>query len=163
MMNLSADQIQIIWNQYKDEQEWQRHNETQRATLSQILLSISAALVALFPKSPQVGDWLIPAFLIGIGLFGILVVLKYSERFLSHVAVAGEYRKVLDAFFKPENGDQNLQKYLFTETLEAAIAHHNEKTFFALRTVYFRQHWLWVGLFASITILGLTLLWRVPA
>jgi hypothetical protein len=100
MQKLTNEQITVIWNEYKDEQNWQRHNESQRAALTQILLGIAAALFALFPREPIAGDWLIPIFLIGIGVFGIFVVLKYWERFEYHVMVAREYRRVIDSFFE---------------------------------------------------------------
>jgi hypothetical protein len=45
------DKMTFLWNEYKDQNDWQRHNESQRAQLSSILLAISAALVAAFlPK-----------------------------------------------------------------------------------------------------------------
>ena len=162
MASLRPDQIQLIWNQYKDEQDWQRHSESQRATLSQFLLAVSAALLALFPKSPLADDWLIPVFMIGIGLFGILAILKYRERFLAHVAVAAEYRKVLDAYFEPEDIGQKPQSNLFIQTLEKAIVSHNASKLFVFRANHFRQHWLWVGLFMLIVVLGVALLRKVP-
>jgi hypothetical protein len=162
MQKLTNEQITVIWNEYKDEQDWQRHNESQRATLTQILLGIAAALAALFPREPRAGDWLIPAFLIGIGVFGILVIFKYWERFEYHVVVAREYRKVIDSFFREDNGQPEGKEFLFIATLEAAKAAHGEGWLPLLKESYFRQHWLWIGLFAAITLLGVALLQRVP-
>ena len=71
------DRIEILLSDYKDQNDWQRHNENQRAQLASVLLAISAALVTLIPKDRPLtqDDWPIPAFLIGIGVFGILAVM----------------------------------------------------------------------------------------
>ena len=47
---LDQDQITLIWNEYKDQQDWQRHNEGQRANFTNILLILSGALVAFLPN-----------------------------------------------------------------------------------------------------------------
>jgi len=161
MQKLNSGQIDVIWNGYKDELDWQRHGESQRATLVQILLGIAAALVALFPRQPEAGDWLIPVFLIGIGVFGIFVVVKYWERFMFHTTVAREYRKVLDSCFRDPGAEPKDGQYLFIATRESAKSAHRNGILPLLKEHYFKQHWLWIGLFVSIGALGVALLQRV--
>jgi hypothetical protein len=162
MQKLDKDQMLFIWNEYKDNLDWMRHNESQRAMITQILLGIAAALVALFPEEPAAGDWRIPAFLIGVGVFGILVVLKYWERFSFHNAQAHHFRRLLDAFFPPVDGEPEGSEHLFIHTREQGRKDHNKKLFPVLKDPYFMQHGLWVGLFFAIIFFGIELLRRVP-
>ena len=77
------ERLTILWNEYKDQADWQRHNEVQRASLSNIMLVISAALIAFSQRDPS--SRTIPLFLIVIGVFGVIAVSKYWERFMYHV------------------------------------------------------------------------------
>src|SRR5690349_7680807 len=97
---LDNDKITLLWNEYENQNEWQRHNENQRAQLVNILLVISAALVTLPAKFSRT-DWAIPAFLIGVGAFGFFAMMKYWERFTYHVQLEIAYRKALDSYFAP--------------------------------------------------------------
>jgi hypothetical protein len=53
MPNITQDErlADILLAEYANRNDWQRHNEIQRAQLVAILLSISAALVALLRKT----------------------------------------------------------------------------------------------------------------
>ncbi len=141
------DRIEILLIELKDQNDWQRHNENQRAQLVSILLAISAALVTLIPKDRPLtnNDWPIPAFLIGIGVFGILAVMKYWERFVYHVRREDSLRKELDVYF-PNNALTKLRK----DTLKE----HNKGWFPLFKDRHLMQHWLWEGVFALITLLG---------
>ena len=141
------DRIEILLSDYKDQNDWQRHNENQRAQLASVLLAISAALVTLIPKDRPLtqDDWPIPAFLIGIGVFGILAVMKYWERFVYHVRREDAVRKILDSYF-PNN--------LLIKTRRDVIKEHNKGWRPLFKDRYLMQHWLWEGVFALITLLG---------
>jgi hypothetical protein len=158
---LDEIKINIIWNEYKEQREWQRHNENQRAQLTSILLSIAAALVAFMPRDLKRDDWTIPAFLVGIGIFGVLAVMKYWERFVYHAQLVKAYREVIDLYFALDDNqlDKNQgQKFLFLETREQAIAEHNKCHYPLLKDKYLMEHWLWKGVFMLITLLGIVLL-----
>ena len=143
-----TDKIEILLSDYKDQNEWQRHNENQRVQLANVLLAISAALVTLLPKDRALtpNDWPIPAFMIGIGIFGVLAVMKYWERFLYHVRREETLRKALDSYFSDN---------LLTKTRRDAIKEHNKGWYPLLKDRYLMQHWLWEGVFALITLLGI--------
>ena len=162
------DRATIIWNEYENQNDWQRHNESQRAQLATVLLAISAAIVTLIPKDRplQYNDWPVPAFLIGIGVFGVLAVMKYWERFSYHLKLETAYRKVLDSYFATigdhPHGKEPLsdQPNLFIKTREEAISEHDTgwRPFFKDR--HLKQHHLWEGVFALITLLGVYLIAR---
>ncbi len=146
-MKKDKDMIEILMIDYRDQNEWEPHNENQRAQLSSVLLAISAALVTLIPKDRPLtqNDWPIPAFLIGIGIFGILAIMKYWERFLYHIKREDTVRRVLDSYFPGK---------LLTKTRDDAIMEHDKGWRPLFKDRYLMQHWLWEGVFALITLLG---------
>lgn len=191
---LNNDQITIIWNEYKDLNEWERHNEDQRAHLSNILLVISAALIALLPKDHPISwhDWPTTAILIVIGVFGILAVIKYWERFNYHLRIELAYRTILDSYFplsanQPKANKQQESRLrsalrrvfarkddqskampppprLFISARDQAVELHESKTPLLLQDGVFMQHWLWIGIFGIVTGLGIYLtFWALAA
>ncbi len=124
------DQVLIIWNEYQNQNEWQRHNEKQRAQLSSLLLVVSAALVALLGEEVKRAGWSVAVLLITIGVFGILSVMKYWERFSYHVELEEAYRSVLDSYFtdsRPEGEPSaSIGVNLVIETRKKAIERHKE-------------------------------------
>jgi hypothetical protein len=108
----------LLWNEFKDQNDWQRHNEAQRATLSTILLSISSALLAFYPKDN--GDWTVPTLLIVIGVFGAVAVIKYWERFMYHVHKERVLRQLLDSYYPEGDAEKASQGMrLLLQTHEA--------------------------------------------
>lgn len=141
------DKITILLAEYNSHAEWQRHNENQRTQLTNILLAISAAVIALAPKDRPLAfnDWPIGALLIGVGLFGVLAVMKYWERFTYHVRRTEAVRVILDSNFS--------SNWLITARKSAA-KEHNKGWRPLLKDTYFKQHWLWEGVFISIIVIG---------
>lgn len=160
--------LTILWNMYKEECEWTRHNELQRATLTTILLAITAAFVGLIPKERLLyrEDCLLPAFIAATGLFGMLAVSKYWERFCFHREGQRAFRQRIDQYFPEGEGEmEKLPKYPLDmrpreliKTREAATRTHNSNRMFALvKDSYSMQHWLWIGVFLIIFFFGLYL------
>ena len=183
----TKDKLTLLWNEYKDQNDWQRHNEAQRAQLSSILLTVSAALVAFLSKDGTLKPdaWPIPCFLIGIGIFGVFVVLKYWERFMHHTRLERAYRCAIDLHFRNGKNNaigeeawraieeavkveedqtyKNLSAYdtklgLFMSTRRVALRAHNSSSTTWLKDPRPMQHWLWIGVFALIGVLGAVLL-----
>jgi hypothetical protein len=149
------DRINILLEEYMVQTNWERHNENQRSQLASVLLAISAALITLFPKDRPLtpNDWSIPVLLIVIGIFGILAVLKYWERFSLHGNIGHHFREVLDTYFEDN---------LFINTYNNAVQEHDkngEQPLF--KDKYLKQHWLWEGVFVVIILLGIFFLVRV--
>lgn len=153
--------LTIIWNEYKDQNDWQRHNEVQRASLSTILLGVSAALIAFAQRDSA--NWAIPALVSVIGLFGAVAVAKYWERFMFHTHQERAFRKLLDSYFPPVYSTTEEQPArLLISTRESGKAAHlaewSSRWWTRLFTdVRMMQHYLWIALFCIIAIIGLVL------
>ncbi len=105
------DKIAILLTEWKDQNDWQRHNENQRAPLVSILLAISAALVAWIKDKPLThDDWPIAAFLIGLGVFGLLAIMKYWERYVYHVRREDGLRKRIGYIFSKQPANQGKER-----------------------------------------------------
>ena len=93
------EENQVLWSMYQEHCVQGRHHETQRSTVTSILLSISAAILALVSLDKEITRADIPMglLLIVIGLFGALFCAKHYERFRIHMKRARNYRDALDA------------------------------------------------------------------
>lgn len=155
--------IELFWNEYINHNEWQRHNENQRASLSNILLIISAAIVTYLSQQLPLSGNLIPliSFLTGIGLLGVVAVLKYWERFKYHVRHEEALREVIDDLLRIEtcsNQNNSQNQPTLASTRKIAATAHAKGLFPLFRDPFLRQHWIWIGIFVFISVLGFCLL-----
>lgn len=92
------DRTEVLLNMFNEHCIHGRQHETQRSTVTSILLSISAALVALVALDDSINKSDIPVgvFLIGIGIFGAIFCAKLYERFRLHMAHVKIYREKLE-------------------------------------------------------------------
>jgi hypothetical protein len=160
---LDKDRIAIILKEYENQNDWERHNESQRAQISSFLLAISALIVTFIPRDKlTINDLPAPILLIMIGIFGILSILKYWERFEYHTDQENAFRNQLDLYFAPDNAQETTVKqgealtYLFIETRKEGKDIHEAKKGL-LQDKLLKQHWLWIAVFIVITLLGLYL------
>jgi hypothetical protein len=142
------DRATILWNLYKEECDWLRHNETQRGSLTTVLLAVYGGILAFLPKDRPLGhhDWPLPGFMMVLGLVGVLSILKYWERFNFHGHIRRRIRQELDSLVGS-----------IEQLREQGKADHNAKRFL-LNDNRFMQHWLWIGVHTIAGVLGLWLL-----
>ena len=163
--DLDRQQItNLIWNEYKDQNDWMRHNESQRATLSTILLGISSGLLTFYPQTG--GGWAIPILLIVIGLLGSLAILKYWERFKFHNQKAIAFSHLLDTYYPGGNSiNSSGGEHLLTQTHQLGESKHLAKWSkgwkLFLTDGRIMQHWLWIVVFLCIAFSGSVLLLEV--
>jgi hypothetical protein len=183
----TSDQVNTLLQDYKDQNEWQRHNENQRAQLTNMLLLISAALIAfLAQRGPTIDDWPMALFLILAGGFGILSVEKYWERFQYHLTRESALRQQIDLSFDqsilsnpmpcrklrelegrevsdPITDDAELRG--LSEIKALALMRHSENWSKGsrawLRDERLMQHRLWEGIFVAIAFLGVVFMVRI--
>ena len=143
----------LLWNEHKEQQDWQRHNETQRSNFVNILLLIAGAIVTFFPKdqAPKPADWPFPATLCLVGVFGFVGVLKYWERFMFHVRIAEQYRLELNRFFERRKDPPQS----FTKILDSGVSAHEKGLLPFPKDRHLMQHWLWLGIFFLFAGVGL--------
>ena len=138
---------EVLWRMCNEHYTQARHHETQRSTMSQIILAVAAALVGFSGStaaSPQ-GRWAVALFIVLVGLFGALFSMKQYERSRFHMTAAGLHRRQLEK----EIG-------LDLSTLRrAAVDRQKERH---PRTEPWSLHVFWTGIHILIAGLGLVLL-----
>lgn len=124
-MNLDDNEIEkeILLNFYKEHSNWSRHQESQRAIVSNLLLSISIVLIGLitFDKKIGMGDLPLTLFLVVVGVFGAVFTYKYYVQFKFHDSRVDLYKqhlnlllKDIDVYSEEVSSDDKLSsKYLF--------------------------------------------------
>jgi hypothetical protein len=132
---------------YKEEGDWMRHNETQRGSLTTILIAVYGALIAFLPKDRPLNatDWPSPALMIILGLVGFLAVLKYWERFMFHTSVSDKFREELES-----NGARTDAVWK-----QGRAKHCESKPWLSDP---FMQHYIWLSLHALVIVVGIIVL-----
>lgn len=132
---------------WKEQREQLRQSENQRATLTNYVLVLAAALTGLVAQQHFArGTWPAAAFLIGMGLFGALMCAKYRERAGYHLSQARALTAaVIAAGNLPELGEA------LAQARDAHAARHR----WMLRV---RLGWMWIGLHLVVATLGGALL-----
>lgn len=138
----------IIWRFHNSHVATAQHYESQRGTVTTMLLAISTALVGLVTFDNRVDRSDVPAtiFLIALGCFGALFAPKHHERYRAHIERAKEYRDALDA---------SLDGAPIKAIKDRADARH-AGNFGFLRRI--KGAYWWVMLNLVVTLLGLFLL-----
>ena len=80
---------------YKDNREHARHHETQRTTMSNLILVITAAASGMISidSNLSINDLPLTLFISFLGLFGVIFTIKYGFRIGYHLSVS---RKILE-------------------------------------------------------------------
>lgn len=141
------DKRQILWGMYQEHCTQGRHHESQRSTVTSILLSVSAGGLALVSLDKQVttGDIPIGLLLIGIGIFGAVFSAKLYERFRMHMKRARQYRDALEATI-PDSDLKKLKR-------KADARHREDET---LSNLPLNRLWICINLL--VAILGVVVL-----
>lgn len=93
-MNLES-KVEVLTTLYAEHTAWARHQESQRSSISSLLLSIVALLIAVigFDNKIDIND-LMPSFFIFItGILGCLLSYKYYSQFKFHESRIDSYKK----------------------------------------------------------------------
>ncbi|MBG0819591.1 hypothetical protein HS048_02305 [Planomonospora sp. ID91781] len=143
MAEISDEAIRAYW---KEHREQLRQCETQRSTLSNLLIIITAALSALIVQQ-RFSLYVLPlcAFISMIGLYGAVAVSKYYERASYHLSQARALTKDL-----AERGVLGTDERL----VKARTDHYSAFP----RIHRIRLHRLWMVLHFAIGLYGLSLL-----
>ena len=144
---MSNDNNSDVWvRMYEEQLRHVRHHEVLRSQSTNIIVAISAAVLAFLGTSfsDSSSPTLLGTFLVAINGYGLLMSLKHYERSRLHVEVASAYRRRVSEV--PALGDH---------TLEATrqCAHHAHKVNFT-NTLGMRAYVLWSGLHLVLAALG---------
>lgn len=99
------DAAEVMWRLYAENTAHGRHHETMRATVTNIVLIIAGAVLTVigFSKGIQFDHWPLTGFLIFVGLFGAIFVIKHYERYCLHMERARQYRNSLESHLPQTN------------------------------------------------------------
>jgi hypothetical protein len=131
---------------WKDHREQMRQSESQRATLTNYLLAIVAALSALIAQQKFALTTLpLAVMIMAVGLYGAITTAKYHERAAYHLSQARALTRLLVEAGALLDVDQTLQEFRDRHTAKYSRLHR------------IRLHQLWTGLHLGIAAYGLTL------
>jgi hypothetical protein len=92
-----GDQTDVLIQLWLSRWEQIRHSETQRSTITNMILVLSAAGLGLvFQKGLRAEMLVVSGSITLLGMFGCLVSIKYYERFTFHLREAAALRRRLD-------------------------------------------------------------------
>lgn len=131
---------------WKEHREQLRQSETQRSTLTNFLLVVTAGLSALIVQQKfSAGAIPLSIFISLLGIYGALTVAKYYERATYHLSQARALTATLASLgtLGPES-----------ELDERRAEHYRQFP----RLHRLRLHHLWVSLHLGVTLYGLALL-----
>lgn len=132
--------------------EFVRHYEEVRFKFSQLAVTLSAALIGIDRfGGAQPKGWLVPTLIIFLGICGILVTMKYTERADRHAAIARQLRQTLSSM-SAESG-AGLLKLNYQE----GARKHKERTGL-MATI--RARYFWMLLHGGVVALGILMLMR---
>jgi len=140
-----ADIRDILIARYKEERNYTRHHENQRATVTNVIIAMAALTLAFLEKSKEpLLQMAASLFLIGLGVFGAILSRKHYERFRFHNIWAREFDRKL----------REIEPTLHIEEYEVIRNQHYEKFPW---TGEARLNWLWTGIHLLIVVIGTAL------
>ena len=145
-------EIEVWLRMYEEQVRHARHHETLRTQSTNVIIVLSAAVLA-FLSSDDVsfGQHIVLAlFLILANAYGFIMSLKHYERNRLHVAVAGRYRSMISEHSALQGNSLNEERQI-----------GQEGHFRRFRIVSkLRTHLLWSGLHIIILLMALILIFN---
>ena len=140
---------EILWGLYREYRAQARHHESQRATMSSLMVAVCAAVLGIiaFDKNVDLADVPLTGFLGFLGIFGALFSAKQYERFLYS---DGRAWKCLEALVKKCPLPIDL-KDMYRDA-DASQRRRNPRLY---RLRKLRLHWFWIALHVVIALIGL--------
>src|ERR1017187_7438710 len=132
----------IILECWKDQRAQARHTETQRATFTNIILIVAAALLGFVANIGfHASNLALTATITFLGLFGAATSAKYYERYNLHLEEAIRFSEMLAA---------QEQEYDYEKILGPVRADHASRN----RLARLRLNELWVAFHLIVAVIG---------
>lgn len=135
---------------YEGQIEHVRHHENMRAQATNVIIAISAAMVAFLasgdtPTNRPHALIFVGTFVVVVNLYGLLMSLKHYERARLSAEKASGYREVVSELISTATHN--------VESIRQSVeAEHDKHSHMLLTKV--RAHYLWSGLHLVIAIIG---------
>jgi hypothetical protein len=148
---IGANELGILLKIHAEERDHFRHHMTQRTSIANFLVTISAAIVGLLANSGVSSRmWPLPTLLCGIGLYGFIINWKLNERGSLHDKFSDRIFYYLDRTYP----DANLKR-LFDQATSL-----NNRSF---RLIHFLSlNLVWQLLYGVMFLGGIALLMFSP-
>jgi amino acid transporter len=138
------DKADLLLDLYKEHCNWERHHETQRSSVTSILVAVAAGILGIVTFDGHINtiDLPLTSFLIIMGLFGVLFSAKQYSSFSQHQERANKIRETLNTLI-PAAKILELRK-------EADEIHRKKNRIMSK----LRLHYFWNLLHVLIAIIG---------
>lgn len=142
------DVKESLWKMLQEEYTHARQHQTQRATMTNIVLVVASALIGLicFDKHLSISDTPASVMVVVLGIFGAVFSVKFQERYSCHRKRAYTIRNRIEEL-DPECNFTFLEK----------TANDKSKEEFPILSRYSLRYF-WILLHVSILLVGLLLL-----
>ncbi|MEW2574362.1 hypothetical protein [Streptomyces sp. NPDC047070] len=142
-----ADEYDVLLQFWQEQRDQARQTETQRATLTNLVLLVASAAIGLVVHQGVTNRSAL-AVMVGLtllGVYGTVASMKFYERYALHLNEATFMRRRLDAQFPNLALETDRQS-----TRDIHIRKHP-------RMYRIRLHYIWTALHLGITLTGATL------
>jgi hypothetical protein len=145
----AEDDIRMLVEFYKDNVAYQRHHEDIRFKSSQLIIALTAALIAAAKfAAGTLSNYAIALFVVLLGLLGIAQVLKHTERADRHAAIARSYRKRIGELAKSHSASS------VEEIHDEAASIHKKRAGWVYKM---RARWFWLCMHILVVAFGVGL------
>lgn len=135
-----TNEDEILWKMYQEHLVQQRHHETQRASMTSIIMAVAGGVLAFISSHSATQDTsFLAIFLISVGLFGGLLTAKLSERAQFHRDASSAYRNKL------EEAQSLVDLKLIRENAQAK----HKVEFSRLESIHLYKFWIALHLFIA--------------
>ena len=143
---MNNSQFEVWLRMYEEQVRHARHHETLRTHSTNVIIIISAAILAFLSSKFESHSQhvVFGFFLIAINVYGLILSLKHYERNQLHLEVSRHYRTVLSQFSALEGRELNRERRAGRDK------HYNK----AGKIKDLRVHFLWSGLHGIIALMG---------
>lgn len=142
-----SEESDILTVLYQEHLNQARHQESERSTMTNLILVLGAAVASLITYDQKVSkvDLPLSIFLVMLGIYGAFFSAKLYERFRLHYERSRSVRKKLEELYP-------------ITTIGAIQKSADETTKNEFRMLFqLRLYWLWVFMPVLVTILGAVL------
>ncbi|CAA6818801.1 MAG: Unknown protein [uncultured Thiotrichaceae bacterium] len=138
---------EIFIQLYSEHSAWSRHQESQRANISNLILTMTAMGIALIGYDDVIekSDLPFSVFILLLGFFGLVFIHKYYVQFKYHDSRVEAYKSMLNESLESTD-------ILKIEKESDRKAKENHKLFTKIRVNY-----IWIAIHSLISLAGLIL------
>ena len=141
--------IEILLKFCEEHYTWCRHTEEQRSTMTNLIISITGALLAFVAfLGFTINALPIAIFLVILGIYGVIMILKFHERFRLHLELAGQWANRIDELCP--NAELNLRS-------KKAYKKHGKK-YNKLKKIKLYRFWVFIHVLISLMGVGLIII-----